>query len=258
MIPVAMPVIIIILTFLLLMGLSLITVACFDQIARFVRVRAFKGTMDEEAAAENIHVASASVIGPQGTMIARAIRAAARVEGYALPESLYYHQGHAWVAPREADTAFVGIDEFAAKLIGKPSSIDLPRVGDRCRQGGKGWTLSRNARKLEMLFPLDGEVIAVNERAMANPEFLSREPYGGGWLVLVRSKNLKQNLRNLLRANVARRWMEESAAEIRSAFSGKLGLVFQDGGLPEEGIADCFDAADWRKFVSRVFMHEPE
>jgi hypothetical protein len=76
--------------------------------------------------------------------------------------------------------------------------------------------------------------------------------------MLIKSSSLKHNLRNLLRGNVATRWLEESAAELRSAFSGKLGMVFQDGGLPEGGLADRFDGLGWQKFANRVFMNEPE
>ncbi|MBI5115556.1 glycine cleavage system protein H [Candidatus Poribacteria bacterium] len=259
MIPIAMPALIVVLTFLLLMGLSLITVACFDHVARFVRVRVLHGASGEAETGERAYAEDSAIIGSLGMSLSQpAGSAPVRVEGYALPEAFYYHQGHAWVAPRSPDTAVIGVDEFASKLIGEPSSIKLPRVGEPCMQGGKGWTLSRNARKLDMLFPLDGEVVAINESVLANPETLSREPYGAGWLMVVKSRNLKQNLRNLLRGNIAKRWMEESAAELRTAFSGKMGLVFQDGGLPEGGLADRFATTDWRKFAGRVFMHEPE
>ncbi|MBI5115557.1 hypothetical protein HZA56_03740 [Candidatus Poribacteria bacterium] len=182
--------------------------------------------------------------------------AAVRIEGYALPQSLYYHQGHAWVALQESGTAVIGVDDFAGKLIGKPTSVKLPRVGERCRQGAKGWIFSTKGRMLAMPFPLDGEVVAINERVLNNPEILTKEPYGNGWLAMVKPRELKRNLRNLLNGAIAMRWMEESAAELRSAFSGKLGAVYQDGGLPKEGLAECFDEADWERFADRVFMVE--
>jgi glycine cleavage system H protein len=179
-----------------------------------------------------------------------------RIEGYALPQSLYYHQGHTWVALQESGAAVVGLDDFASKLMGRPTSIKLPRVGERCRQGARGWILSRKGRILAMPFPLDGEVVAINERVLNNPEILTKEPYGNGWLAMVKPRELKRNLRNLLAGPIAMRWMEEAAADLRSAFSGKLGAVYQDGGLPKEGLADHFDEADWEKFADRFFMVE--
>ncbi|MBI4830069.1 MAG: hypothetical protein HY801_00635 [Candidatus Lindowbacteria bacterium] len=194
---------------------------------------------------------------PQAVVVLPAAKdSAARVEGYALPQSLYYHQGHSWVALQESGTVVVGVDEFTSKLIGKPTSVKLPRVGERCRQGAKGWTFLRKGRTLAMPFPLDGEIIAINERVLNNPEILSKEPYGNGWLAMVKPRELKRNLRNLLAGQVATRWMEESAADLRAAFSGKLGMVFQDGGLPKEALADHFDEAEWDEFADRTFMVE--
>jgi glycine cleavage system H protein len=179
-----------------------------------------------------------------------------RVEGYSMPEVLYYHQGHSWVALQENGTAVIGIDDFAGKLIGKPDSMNLPRVGKICRQGEKAWSLRRNGKTLDILCPLDGEVIAVNGRAIESPEVLINEPYGSGWLLMVKTRDVNRNLRNLLRGSMASKWMEESARDLRAVFSGDMGLVYQDGGLPEPGLCTQFDSDDWEKLVSRMFMLE--
>jgi glycine cleavage system H lipoate-binding protein len=179
-----------------------------------------------------------------------------RVEGYALPDSLFYHQGHAWVALQDSGTAVIGIDDFAGKLLGKPTSIQMPRVGETCRQGATAWSLSRNEKALNMLSPLDGKVVAVNERALDDPGIITKEPYGNGWLVMVQPRELKRNLRNLISGGIARGWMEESASGLRSTFSGELGPVYNDGGLPEDGLADDIDEAVWDELTSRVFLLE--
>lgn len=181
---------------------------------------------------------------------------ASRVEGYAMPDCLYYHQGHTWVALQEAGTAVVGIDEFVGKLIGKPDSIKLPRVGKRYKQGEKVLSFRRDGKSLDLVCPIDGEVIAINGRAIGNPEVLTKEPYGAGWLVMFKTRDLKRNLRNLLFGPLARHWMEESALHLRSMFAGSLGVVYQDGGLPEEGLASQLEAADWSRLVKQIFMVE--
>jgi glycine cleavage system H protein len=245
MIPVALPFAILCLAFLILTGLTLAVLVGSSRLAEFVRARILLSPASEGPALEGAAMAAAGVNIP-------------RVEGYSMPESLHYHRGHAWVAVQESGTALIGIDDFAGKLFGRPTSVSLPRVGESFKQGMKGWTLSRKGKHLDMAFPLDGEVVAVNELAMEAPDVLSEEPYGRGWLVMVKPKDLGRNLGNRVRGSAARRWMEESAMELRSVFSGELGLVFQDGGLPEEGVADRLEAADWHELVSRVFTVEPE
>lgn len=245
MIPVALPFAILALAFLLLMGLTLGVLVGSSRLAEFVRARILLRPALEGPALEDAAVAATGAT-------------VSRVEGYSMPESLHYHRGHAWVAVQESGTVLVGIDDFAGKLLGGPTSVALPRVGESFTQGMKGWTLSRKGKTLDMAFPLDGEVVAVNELAKDAPELLSKEPYGRGWLLMVKPKNLRRNLRDLLRGSAARKWMEESAMQLRAAFSGEMGLVFQDGGLPEEGLADRMEAADWHELVNRVFTVEPE
>ena len=180
-----------------------------------------------------------------------------RVEGYALPESLYYHQGHTWAAPQKTGLVMVGVSEFAAKVLGAPTSIKLPRVGETCRQGAPAFRLSRNGRALDMLSPLDGQVVAINGRVLDDPETIVGEPYGNGWLLMVKPRELKSDLRNLISGAVARSWMEESAAALRSMFSPSLGLVFSDGGVPEAGVAARLDSKKWCALTQRIFMVEP-
>jgi len=179
-----------------------------------------------------------------------------RVEGYALPDSLYYHQGHMWVALQDSGIAVVGMDEFAGKLLGEPTRVKLPRVGEICRQGARSLTLQRNEKIADVLSPLDGQVVAVNGRVIDDPGMVAKEPYGNGWLLMIKPRDIKRNVCNLISGAVARSWIEESAATLRSMFSGSLGPVYQDGGLPEDGLSDRMEDAAWEALVSQVFMLE--
>ncbi len=244
-----MPIILAFVTFLIFIGISCLS----DVIKKRFLLKAAEGpvfTQAEPGTAEAKPLRAIAILPSLG-------ETTARIEGYAMPECLYYHQGHAWVAMQDSETALIGIDEFAGKLIGQVKSVSVPKVGETLRQGETGWTLGNNSKKLDMIFPLDGKVVAVNDHVLQQPELLWHEPYGRGWLMMVQSRSLKRNLRNLLRGPVAKRWMEESAAELRSLFSDKLGAVFQDGGLPMEGVADHLTDAQWQKLASRIFLVEP-
>lgn len=179
-----------------------------------------------------------------------------RVEGYALPDSLYYHQGHMWVALQDSGIAVIGMDEFAGKLLGEPTRVKLPRLGEICRQGARTLSLQRNEKIADVLSPLDGQVVAVNGRVIDDPGMVAKEPYGNGWLMMIKPRDIKRGVRNLISGAVARSWIEESAATLRFVFSGSLGPVYQDGGLPEDGLSDQMEDAAWEKLASQVFMLE--
>jgi hypothetical protein len=100
--------------------------------------------------------------------------------------------------------------------------------------------------------------VAINKEVIENPHVLSTDPYGRGWLMLVKATDLKRNLRNLLNGSLARSWMADSALALRSMFTGRVGLVFQDGGLPEDGVGDHLKASEWNELVNRLFGQEAD
>lgn len=245
MIPVTLPITIMIFLFLILIGLSLLLFVGSSYLLRFAK--------------SALHVAASSA--PEGETAAASLAPggpARRIEGYALPDFLRYHPGHSWVAFKESGEAIVGIDDFACKLLGAPKIIASPRIGQRFRQNESGWILRRKGKDLHVPLPLSGEVVQVNERVFQDPALLSRDSYGGGWLAVLKPTNLADNLSNLLQGEPARQWLEKSAAELRAAFSGRLGVVFQDGGLPEDGLADFLDAGEWEKLLARLAVVRPD
>ena len=108
------------------------------------------------------------------------------------------------LSPNRERLVKVGLDDFAQKLIGKVDAIDLPAVGSRLTQGDKGWSLMVDSAEIPMLSPVDGEVVAVNQEVLRSPEILSRDPYGAGWLLKVKSDRLAADTRNLLSGKMAR------------------------------------------------------
>jgi glycine cleavage system H lipoate-binding protein len=246
MIPVILPFAIFIVLFAALLGLALLTLAGSHSFLE--SVKAWLSTSFEEP--DTFGTAELPSITPVFN------KDMPRVEGYALPQALFYHRGHTWVSPHDSETAVVGIDEFLSKLMGTATLVNNPREGQYIRQGEKGWTVCRGGKYLDIVSPLEGEVVAVNRRLAENPEMLSKDPYGEGWLMMIKPKSFSRDLRDLLHGSAAGRWMEESAAELRAFFSSKLGLVFQDGGLPLDGLADHLEPEDWNRLVARIFGSE--
>jgi glycine cleavage system H lipoate-binding protein len=177
-----------------------------------------------------------------------------RLEWFTLGDNLHYHQGHTWANPEGADAVRIGIDDFAQKLLGKMDSVELPPVGARLLQGEIGWRFRAGAKSVELLSPVEGEVVAINEEAMNSPELVNRDPYGRGWLMLVRSPSLKSNLRNILSGTLAGAWMEQTVEQLRRRISGNLGVALQDGGVPVDGIAKRLSPDQWVEVTKEFFQ----
>jgi len=169
---------------------------------------------------------------------------------FRVPKGYGFHQGHTWMkadlaSPNRQRLVKVGLDDFAQKLVGRVDAVDLPAVGSRLTQGDKGWSLMVDSEAIPMLSPVDGEVVAVNQEVLRSPGILSRDPYGAGWLLKVKSDRIAADNRNLLTGKLARDWMATSLANLHPIRHEAVGPVMQDGGLPLEGIARVLGGDQW-------------
>jgi glycine cleavage system H protein len=171
---------------------------------------------------------------------------------FAVPEHVHFHPGHAWAHIADGELVTVGMDDFAHRLVGH-AAITLPAVGTTLGQGERAWTLESEGKSVDMLSPVDGTVVEVNERLREAPETLDRDPYGEGWLVKVRAPRVAANAKHLLKGSLARRWMEEACEGLQGLMSPELGRLYQDGGLPVYGMAKSLDAARWDT-IARGFL----
>jgi glycine cleavage system H protein len=176
-------------------------------------------------------------------------------EWFNLPEEkIYYHQGHSWAMPESGDMVTVGMDDFAQKLVGKIDAIKLPQVGSQVAQGEKAWSLLVGSKSIDMLSPVDGKIMDINEKLLNSPESISKDPYGQSWLMKVQAPKISANLKNLLSGGLARKWMEGVRENLFARMNYNLGAVSQDGGVPVDGIARNLDRERWDEIVKEFFL----
>jgi glycine cleavage system H lipoate-binding protein len=176
------------------------------------------------------------------------------VAGYQMPEALYYHRGHTWARPLDADTVLVGLDDFARRLIGAAAAVKTPMRGEWLHQGGRAFAVNLEDKVAELVSPVEGEVVDVNHDLAGEPALAADDPYGRGWVLKLKAPQLAANLRNLLSGRLARKWMEDSreALELRlMAFSGS---VLQDGGEPASDLSHHLPKADWERLVHEFLL----
>ena len=175
------------------------------------------------------------------------------VAGFEVPDNLRYHPGHTWAVPESPELVRVGIDDFAAKLTGGTTSINVPERGQWIRQGQRIIAMHRDGREIDLVSPIEGTVVDINQKALDRPDLAQNDPYGDGWLITVNSPDAKTNFRNLLGGTTARRWMEEAAARLRM-IAVPAGAMAQDGGVAVNNVIDQLPDADWDKITKELFL----
>ena len=176
------------------------------------------------------------------------------VGGFRVPEHLRYHPGHTWALSESPTLVRVGIDEFAAKLLGKVERVALPQRGQWLRQGQKIWTFFRDGKSVDMLSPIEGQVTDINEAALRDPEQARKDPYSEGWLVTVNSPDAKTNLRNLLSGALARTWTDQCAARLRALMPASAGALAQDGGTAVDDLSSQISDEEWTDITKEFFL----
>jgi glycine cleavage system H protein len=107
----------------------------------------------------------------------------AAVESY--PDDLLYNHEHDW-ARIDGDEAVLGVSWFAVDSLGELVHYEPPEVGDRISKGGSYGEVESVKAVSELIAPLSGEVLEVNEAVVDAPETVNADPYGSGWLIRIR------------------------------------------------------------------------
>jgi glycine cleavage system H protein len=101
------------------------------------------------------------------------------------PDDLLYHAEHDW-ARIDGDEATFGITWYAQDSMGEVVFFDPPQVGAQVTKDSPYTEVESVKAVSDVIGPLSGEVIAVNDDLSDSPETINEDPYGEGWLVRVK------------------------------------------------------------------------
>jgi len=110
----------------------------------------------------------------------------AAAESY--PEDLKYHPEHDW-ARVDGEEATLGVTWYAQDALGELVHYEPPEVGATIARDASYGEVESVKAVSDLIAPLSGEVVEVNEKIVAEPETVNEDPYGDGWLVRVRLTN---------------------------------------------------------------------
>jgi glycine cleavage system H protein len=101
------------------------------------------------------------------------------------PDDLTYHPEHDW-ARIDGDKAVLGITWFAQDALGELVHFEAPEVGASVSKDGSYGEVESVKAVSDVVAPLSGEVLDVNQKAVDEPETINEDPYGEGWLIRIR------------------------------------------------------------------------
>ncbi len=108
-----------------------------------------------------------------------------------VPAELRYTREHEW-AKVEGDRARIGITAFAQEQLGDVVFVELPKVGTRV-SAMKTFGVVESVKAVSDLYaPLSGEIVEINGELAKKPETVNADPYGEGWMLVVKMADPKE------------------------------------------------------------------
>jgi len=137
-----------------------------------------------------------------------------KIEEYSFPDDLYYHKEHFW-AKVEGDVATIGTTDFAQKLAGQVVYIELPSVGKAVEQGKPCGSMESGKWVGRIYSPLSGKIEAINSELEDTPELINESPYEGGWMCKIKTSNLQEELKNLIKSDSLQEFIKSEIERVK-------------------------------------------
>jgi glycine cleavage system H protein len=129
----------------------------------------------------------------------------AAAESY--PEELRYHEQHDWARIEDGE-ATLGITWFAQDALGELVHFESPQDGATVTKDETYGEVESVKAVSDVIAPLSGEIVAVNAKAVDEPETVNEDPYGEGWLIRIRLSDPSE-VDALLNADAYRAFLAE-------------------------------------------------
>ena len=100
--------------------------------------------------------------------------------------SVKYSEDHAWVKVQDEDLVTVGITDFAQEQLGDLVYIELPKIGHEFCRGDNISVIESVKSASDLVAPVSGEIVKVNDRLEDDPELVSDNPMDEGWFIKVK------------------------------------------------------------------------
>jgi len=127
-----------------------------------------------------------------------------KVNGYEVPEDLYYTKEFAWIKI-EGEKVRCGITDYAQKQLREIVFVELPTEGGQIKTNEPYGTVESVKAVSDLIAPITGKIEKVNPDVSGDPGLLNEDPFGKAWLLIVTPTN-KAEIKSLMDHAKAVEW----------------------------------------------------
>ncbi|NWF93713.1 MAG: glycine cleavage system protein H [Syntrophaceae bacterium] len=139
-----------------------------------------------------------------------------------IKRSLFYHPGHTWVKVEKTDEVRIGLDDFLGRIVGKVKAIILPLPGSLGHRGENLCPIIQEEGILHVVFPVSGWVLSVNHKLKDQPQLITQDPFGEGFLLTMKPRSLRRDQRYFLSGDEALSWYRKEWERFKMALISEV------------------------------------
>ena len=113
----------------------------------------------------------------------------------------FYHEAHTWVRKMSDGSYKIGISDYAQQKQGSIVYADLPEEGDTITSGDAFGSIESSKAVSDLIAPVSGTIVAVNEEVLDDPSILNDSCYDSGWILSVEPDDYEADKANLMNAD---------------------------------------------------------
>ncbi len=110
---------------------------------------------------------------------------------YKFPSDINYTTSHEWVEIQNS-VATVGITDYAQHQLGDIVFVELPELGMVLEKESNAGEIESVKAVGDLIMPLSGEIVEVNEKLADNPELVNSSPFGDGWMIKINISHVSE------------------------------------------------------------------
>ncbi len=177
---------------------------------------------------------------------------------FSIPGGVFISRNHTWVSMNQAGIAKIGIDDFAKKLIGKVTVIELPNLGMNIKSGQPLFTIKQGNRSVTFNSPVSGKVSQINTLLKENTEALDITPYERNWVCALDAENLDNEIKEMNIGKSAVSFFQEDIEKFKNLFTDLLKSEKKSDEYLDEGLfvgqLEKLSDVNWNKIIAEFFI----
>jgi len=177
---------------------------------------------------------------------------------FSIPGGVFISKNHTWVSMNQEGIAKVGVDDFAKKLVGKITSIELPNLGMNVKAGQPLFTIKQGNRSVTFNSPVSGKVSQVNTLLKDNVDALDVTPYERNWVCALDAENLDNEIKEMNIGKSAVTFFQADIQKFKALFVDLIKTEKKPDEYLEEGLfvgqLEKLSDVNWNKIIAEFFV----